>query len=931
MIYLHTPTFADILSLKCLCDTHAELEGGYFVEEIDYPWHTWWVIKSKWRAAKQKQILEKLPWEVGEPTGKTRKIDWPNLLRKLALEPDPSHRIHTSVVLRTPSEAVFMQVIKDHYLLQQGELYFCSPGETERNWLIKILHPSLWSLCRLPADASYTIYNEIPELQCVYLARGCKLNTLTSPLGRFHTERNTTILLHQDASLIDLKAHWQPITTIIDLKSSGARILSGAETTRISVPIRLVDEVSTAPPALWRVDDAEKLRRTLSRAGVELLDGFRAWFAASGHIWLLSEGDYHDRGLAAQFTEQFASFTRLASRVFIPRGKSLMPRLTEAQILDTHDCPNSDYLCLDAGPDEPCALILPAQDLKDLRHVIVYSAELAVRSLDAFESFWSFRFHDLIPRPIISGERPPSKTAESVLEETAEPQTAKAPRKKRTRRRSASQVERETEHILTRIREIDALLFRDVENAKLWRERAGLSASMDNPDEALAAALTAVIIDGDHRTFFRTVKSHHETSPRFEAMFDGEPDEDEKGRLLAAMRVKTLPAESNYSLQLYYAARFEDPDVFDAATSAMRSGYHDGSHPFIRLETDAGPPVSAGEMVADGIELAELKTHISQFLAIVEACADPALQGLIQKQFSTLLRENIGQGLPVRQPAQLRGHLKTLWDLLDTPQPVTANLEKSTQLWLDTVAMSGLRQAKPEALFVGELYRPVITWTFVEESQSRVENIFQRFSDGKADWEADLQLPEQASDFDDIRQQRLLLYLVTRYGPLQAFESFILDFQLGNHNFNHIVRNCDVFRLNLLYGRPVNQEHFFQAILADLPQAADAYSFPDFRDAAENVLYCLFVSDCADRQYYLEQLLRQTLAWLQTDRVARNPMALDELLGIVSYLEAAFISPHLPRSARAYQAFSKRKGLWMDHAHQISHMGFSTLRQHYGD
>ncbi|MDJ0851945.1 MAG: hypothetical protein QNK04_26535 [Myxococcota bacterium] len=929
MIYLEVPTLADILGVVLAAETIGEVKGR-FVEEARPGGRLFWENRAgRFRRPRVQEALEALPWSIGEPEGDVRAIGWPELLRTVGLAPDPARRIGRRVVVRTRSEALFAEVVRTHLLLGQGELRYTSPGPASDAWHLSIEDPSLWCLLQLRegegsgAGDGCTIFSETPQLAGLYLERGLRIGPGPS-LGRLFVSPGELLLLDREQRVVRHLPEWQGVGGIVEVTPGEATRLEARLDARVFVTPRLVP-AERQPAGLWHASDPAKLESLLARTNPDQLDGYEAWFGADERdTWLRARSTLVDGTLAAELGALFARWTHFGGRVYWPQGRALLPRLdprSQREMFGVES--DSEILVLrelaDGQPGSLGGLVLRSDDARPLLDFVRFRAERALAGLETFDSQWEIDLGSLVPRPLAvetagadgrPGGPPPGgpafpKDGEPEGGEDEEPVTSRA-----------------QAAVRARIGELDADLGRDVRDAPRWRERARCSRQLGNARGGLVADLVASALESP-RDLEALAACHREHGTHPE-LFEAAEDEDVKGRLLAETRRPGLSAEESYTLQLCFAWRFRDADVLHTAVETMRGGFAGGRLAFHRFEdhdqrslepvdADEAPPLDVPE--ADEIQLAQ---SIRRFRDGLSGTPKP-IERIILKQLAVLLSANVKGGLPVDSvldlppTPDLGEPWATRWRQLEALPELPEDLARSRRLWLETAAMEGIRSARPEELFVGEVYRPAFTWNFYEASQELVETIFDDYSRGVPAWDAPLR---PGSDWiDRAKSQRLLLYLATRYGPLDDFASFVLEPGTETDYYTTLM-NCDIYRLSLLFGRRMDEDRFFEHIIERLPRPESASAHVDFRDLAENMLLCLFLSQPPGRNRFLEQLLHRTLEWLE-QRGEREEVV-DELLGVISYLAAGYVDLSLTKAATRYRFYARLKALWMDHAHRLA-------------
>lgn len=970
MTYWKIDHMADVLTVLAL-EQSGQLKPGEFVEEGAYPFDTWYQLRKR-RLKRSK--LPDLPFDQGSPRGLLRPVGWPRLLRKLGLTADPGGRIGRDVIAVIPDQVTFATIVREHVLLDQGWMRFAMTDDEAPRYLLRVREPALWSLMRAPDTV--TLYNAVPAVEGLFLQRG---HRVTDELrhAQLSLSRESIVLFDGDRTVRELRGTWHDVSSVVDLAGPEPTVLcdaaAGPDSLRITIPLRLVDAPSDTSPTLFRADDIAKLERVLQRTPPELLLGVRAWIARTGEVWILADERHTSRGILAQLDDLFAPYICLGRRVFVPAGKAFLPRLDEGRVLAAYSHLGRDYLCAtdretardatgettqktahETTHDSLELIALPAKALLDLDKLVEYRAEQAVRQLEPFESTWQFDLRELIKTATTGagGGRGADKARPASDEPERETSDSAPRRDEREDRQRGSARQPSRDALMAEIREVDRGLSEHHTRSALWHQRSMLSARLGDRQAALVAFLSAACLEGDDHfvsAVLRSLNNRDLLASDLAALFVRGASEEAKGEALARIRRGSFSAEETYALQLYYAWFFHEPDVFDGVVEAMHRGFPGSHYRFCQFD-DYDASVAVGEPMAgpdsrpgsssgtDGSPANGLvDPAVHRFIRIINEESRRPLERVIIRQLNLMLRANGLQGLPEPTTPRLRGLLETRYRWLASygkNRRTPRNCADHTEMWLENVEMSGLRETRVEELFVGDVYRPVLTWDFVDQCTEQAESIFERYSSGDDGWSAELlDEPKATDDLSCLRYQRLVLYLVTRFGPLRDFERFILPWDTdGDFSFYRFVVNCDHYRLCLLYDRDLDENELLTALFRLLPEPRVGYTtFPDFRDAAENLLLCLFLSGCTMRQSLLEDLLRLTLAWLDSHQEIER--ALDEFLGLISYIAAGFLYREMPQNVGVYRFYAKKKGLWMSHAHRMSQRGFRGFLalHHHGD
>lgn len=909
--YLQINNLNDALAVELFSKEYPQL-GGYFVEETEYPWNLWLSLSAQ--IHNEEQLLKSLPWKLGSPQVKTRKVAWADLLKKIVLERDRGRKIAERIIIKTSSAEVFHHVIHKHFQLQQGQIFFVSPQEEKGFYLLKITQPSLWCIHLAESVGSFEVYNESDDVEQLYIERGWKQRrAIHSTTLNLHG--NLTILLGED-SFDTYNVQWRSANNIIDVRKMRLRELVADTSQRIVVPLRLVNRGRTSTStSLWKVEDHSKLIKVISQVHYNQLAGFRAWFDDNGLIFIMSEGRLADSILKSQLANVFRGYIKYERYVFFPNGKELMPSLPEKNLMDMYGV-RGDYLCFDED-GEMHAWHLKTSELRELSFFLQYAAQTAIRTIKNFANNWELNFHDVTPNPVVVIKDSGGKRSIEIKEDVARSAKKSA---KRSAKKKVTSEETRLEYVL-KMKEIDSALVEDVANADLWRQRSEVSSHLGNARCAVVSFLTSCIITNNHSAFLRYLQEHcSDKNIEISELFTHDSAD---GKLLAKIRDhKMYSAELNYALQLCFAHRFNDEDVRNNAISAMRIGYAGTDyrfHIFDDFDKSVEKMTQTSHIEED--ELNAIKKKAEEFLSVLKVAKEEQ-RVVIRRQFALILENNFAKPiLDESEEGNATSWLDEWKEVLQYLQNYRGididSLEDCYKHWLAKLSLRDLKNTSFEKIFTGEVYRPIFNFNFKDEAMKEIENIYIGYASGGVDWKE--RFAYKYTAFDNAKNQRKLLYLITEYGPLPDFEQCIYDFKFGDLHFNTIIMNCDIYRLHLMYNKKMNEREFFDEMLGILPLPNSGYSLIDFCDGMENVILCLFLSSYQKREDIFIEAFEKILKWIDF-----YPSYLTELLTLVAFLQVGIVYHKLPDSVCAYNFYARKKSLWMNHANYISQNGWTT-------
>ncbi len=511
------------------------------------------------------------------------------------------------------------------------------------------------------------------------------------------------------------------------------------------------------------------------------------------------------------------------------------------------------------------------------------------------------------------------------------------------------------------LQKLDKHLLAHVEDVAAWRQRAHLSASLKAWLSALVSEATAAILDQDQAALMDSVMQFAQTDPRFQPLAQASLPAVERGNLLAAIRSPSLDAELHYLLHLAYAWRFNDADIFRQAVDSMRTGYaaeQRAFHAFRENQVVTGTREAGANRI--GLMTANdeprIRMNVNNFLVRM-GCGTVQLVALVRQQFRILLAAHLSPELANKLVSTifLTDAAKSVAgrkaaDLAAWPNlPEIERRSAATRRWWDTLTMEKIREISLNDMFTGSLSPPTslcsrhdpefaaelarVPWmnaldeqTFppVSDGKPLAQAIYQRFSAGAPEWKDYFTLARQrtATLHTKARAQRLLLLMVTAFGPLKEFEALIepLVIDLGRTapwDLYNLTLYCDIYRLSLAFQRKIDEQRLFNALLARLPEPPHGWT--DFRDAAEHFILCLFLNGSPVRRFQLDRMLERTMRWLDhAVYVARDEKMTDELLTLLSFLEVGTLADLVPENLEQHQFQERRRALWLEHARSFA-------------
>ncbi len=410
-VYLRMENPADMLSAHFLVES-GQLEGE-FMQEVEPPWTIWLFWEPSAPEAGSSKAAKLIPsqvWTEGSPASEMRPASWADLFRRFILRPEEASGIGDNVLVRTNEKTVFLDIIRRHFMLQQGLLEFAAFDGEQPFWLIRIRHPSIWALDQAAETGPMELFRQIPENEGLFLEKGWRI---TDPrngvrLNRFKMFERSIVLLRHGGDSVFLNPTWQHATTVIEVKVDSPAVAQADETSRIVIVPRFRPSVEETPAGLWRVAEPERLKAIISNEAMKRFAGYSAWFCRDNVVWVLSAGAQTDRGIATLLTDAFPAFSPIERKIFLPIGKTLAPKLPEERLKQIFQCSQDDFLCLELEQKEPAgsaggvpgetfmkATLLPIINQKKIESFISFMAEQAVQRADPHQTAWVFEFPDV--------------------------------------------------------------------------------------------------------------------------------------------------------------------------------------------------------------------------------------------------------------------------------------------------------------------------------------------------------------------------------------------------------------------------------------------------------------------------------------------------------------------------------------------------------
>lgn len=286
------------------------------------------------------------------------------------------------------------------------------------------------------------------------------------------------------------------------------------------------------------------------------------------------------------------------------------------------------------------------------------------------------------------------------------------------------------------------------------------------------------------------------------------------------------------------------------------------------------------------------------------------------------------------------------------------NLSPAMQRWVKLFSMEKIRETPLRDFFTGDLYRPPFMFVRAEEESQNngmlksgswlkgrgwlesldksefpevcdgkpiARAIYRRFSDGNPDW---CDFFKQALKTDDYamkaKAQRLLLLMVSEFGPHQVFADFIEPLQVTARNdevwdIYRLTMYCDMFRLCLAYRRPIDEQRLFNMLINRIPQPPRGWQ--DFGGSAEWIIMCLLLTSSPVRRFQLDNLTGRAMKWLSHGCVTNDDEVFAGTMMITSFLSIGILADLVPEKLEMHQLLEKRRVFWIQHAFGLASQG----------
>ncbi len=902
-------SFADILAVNFLL--HNQDLSGKFIQEKKSG--NIWFKETKnnnfYNFFIKNRSDTNLYFEMGTPEYRSPEITWNEILTKTTIKSLDDNKISDEVIVITKDKNVLIEIIKKHYLIQMGEVSY-STNHTGL-FYIKISYPSVWIISLI--DKKSKIYNKVSGINNVYIEKGFEIKEsyILQKNYNFKIPSNTYILINSDGSLENSSFIWKSANKDIEITGEKAIEYQTKENIIIEIEPKLVKSYNKKEAVLWKVDDSEKLKKILSSYSIDNLSGFKAWFLVNDDIYIFSKNSLNDSALISLFSDSFKSYTKLKGKAFFPLGFSLMPLLDENRLFEIYNVNNNDSMIFENQEDKITITVLSEKEAKPLSSFISYKVEKNITKIDFFESQWHFDFGDIKKKtPIIKIDEIKSDNLISYSNLKVRKGVKKEEDKTKNNIKRVIDAY-EWERLKNEIYRIDNLLIDDINNSQLWLERSEISQELGNRNSAFISILISDIIQRDNKSFIDNIDDYiikNESSDFLNTL--KLYDEKSKGKILSYIRAKLSSAEINFSYQLFYAKKFHDKDVFNYAIDTMRKSYNCSSFKFHDFEEKSFSKDTTNLSI-ENKNIENINKNINQFVSILDNY-DMSLKSVILKQFKIMLDSNLPfESNRLIELEEFKSDddnqaLKQSFNLINQYPTLPENPDKSTENWFSVLEMKNMKSIPIKDFFKGELYRSSFTSDF--DYIELAKTIYEMYINNDENWTNILKAKK--TKIDKAKSQRILLQIITDNSPLKDFKQFILEPVYDNSEYNVIVMNCDIYRINLRYGIKTDENYFFENLITSISK--DYVSIVDFKDATENIIFCLFISQSARRKEFLNIILNLCLGWYK--KIFHERTYIEELLTTITFLESAILLDDIPDSVTEYNFKARKNSLWTEYA-----------------
>ncbi|HNX74157.1 MAG TPA: hypothetical protein PLM07_02605 [Candidatus Rifleibacterium sp.] len=554
--------------------------------------------------------------------------------------------------------------------------------------------------------------------------------------------------------------------------------------------------------------------------------------------------------------------------------------------------------------------------------------------------------------------------------------------------------ETEISSLQEQLLEIDRQLNSNATRADLWQQRSEISRRMRLKISALAAMMNAAVLQGNVELLVDCILQFCRDDAGSKALLQPSITEIEKGRLLSAIRGEKILTEFHYGLLLVFGARFNDMDIFQQAIAGMKTAFAGEKRDFCsfnesRVASGGGMNVeNRVELLADK-DYSRIEMNLRAFLRQVGCCTSLGGANAVRLQLMRMLlvhlkeptvRNLFGRLTSTQESpySYQRFHESrttglylsdTFMNLINRwpDSAADSGLSQGVSRWLKLFSMEKIRETPLRDFFTGELYRPPFMFNRQEEEtlpqgllkgsgwlsgrswtqdlslddfpalcdgKPIARAIYRRFSEGQKDWSLFFSQALKTDDFAmKAKAQRLLLLMVSEFGPHPAFAAFVEPLKVslkieGSWDIYRLTMYCDLFRLCLAFRRPIDEQRLFDMLLGRLPRPPRGWE--DFVGSAEWIIMCLLMTSSPKRRFQLDDLTNRALLWLSEADRNKNEEMFAGAMTVLSFLSIGILADLVPEKLEMHQLLEKRRVFWIQHAFALASQaekGFAAWQQ----
>lgn len=1030
--FLKMKTPADMLAVHFIA-SNGMLEGK-FVQETDPPWAIWWrksedqgFMNRIGRMLKTEIEPPEKVWETGIPASKVRDIGWLELFKRSVIRPETTKKPGEESVLLTTDRDIFFRVIRDHFRLQQGKIEYAVLDARNDHYIVQIQNPSVWVFNNLGANNKFTWFNKLDGHSGIFLEAGYKMTGLsdTSAFNQFQLADNGLVLIQKSGKLLALKPEWKKGEKLIKVEFEAPSIPQKDVTDAIKIVPRLRSTDRSCRAIFWKISERNRFKAILMNESLSRFRGFEAWFCQDGEIFIHAATRTHDRGLASILTDAFPAFYEAESHLMLPLGQVLSPALSARRLQELFETRSRDFICIEDGVNSLQATILANSAVCKIEDFIVLETENAVNRAQTVKPLCELNFGDLKKKKVVIEIE--VVAPKKLVAKSDEGQVGAFKSLKRKKKRSkifnltalANISGSQTASYRVMIEDIDRKLCANPANATLWRERAELCTKIRTGVSALVSLMNAAIIENDGALLAECIIEYCEETAEFKALLSDNISETQKGALLSRIRNKDINSELHYLLSMLYAARFDDPDIYQQAIAGMKSGFAKDNRQFfnfneVRVASGGSMNVENRVELLTANDMPRINMNLKKFLLQVGCCSQAACVRVIKLLLHRMFRVHIdkkyadeliphmsidpqefyqykisyspfyprSEDEPTHHNYDYTPIIKYFCDLMliQDENAIPEVDDKAVSRWLRLLSMEKIRETPLRNFFTGDLYKPPFSFDMHQEAKLRygiariswideltdagipaisdgkpiARAIYERFSDGMSDWADFFKMALKSRDSQaQAKSQRLLLLMVSEFGPNPEFQQFIVPAVISNKfdgewDIYRLTMYCDMYRLCLAYRKPVDEQRLFNMLVSRTPQPPGRFAvassqtidkleapagWEDFKGSAEWIILCLLLSSSPVRRFQLDNLTGRAAKWLEKAYETDDYQIFAETLTILGFLAIGILADLVPEKLELHQLLEKRKVLWIQHAfaqHNKLNQSFKSWQSHCG-